>query len=134
MRKRKVLWPNQVFVFLLLLVALSFPVQALAMSQDELRLRALEEKFAAQEKSFSWLKKFKPSGDLRLRQENLIREGDNGTGRIFSRSRQRIRFRIGGEYFFAKNLKVGFRLVTGSDDPISTNQTLVFFFVIRRFT
>ena len=94
------------------------------MSQEELRLRALEEKFEAQEKSFDWLKKFKPKGDLRLRHEQLIREGDNGTSRVFSRTRQRIRFRIGGEYFFEKNLKVGFRLVTGSDDPISTNQTL----------
>ncbi|GJL79665.1 MAG: hypothetical protein NPINA01_26540 [Nitrospinaceae bacterium] len=102
------------------------------MSQDALRLLALEEKMDAQAKMFDWLKKFKPSGDVRLRHESLFRQGSNASSsKRFDRSRQRIRFRIGGEYFFTKNIKAGFRLATGPEDsasgdssPTSTNQTL----------
>ncbi len=106
-----------------LMLMLIAPVQALALTQEE-RLALLEERYKTQEDAFAWMKNFKPLGDLRLRHEQLIRDGDNGTARVFSRTRHRIRFRLGGEYFFDPNLKVGFRLVTGGDDPISTNQTL----------
>ncbi len=99
---------------------------AAQMSQSELRLTALEERFEAQQKKFKWLENFTPKADLRLRHESLFREGDNtaSASRKFDRHRQRIRFRIGGKYHFTKNIHVGFRLVTGGDDPVSTNQTL----------
>jgi hypothetical protein len=112
-------------VFAWALAMMNMPLQAYAgMSVLEQRLLALEEKQEAQEKTFSWLKKFKPKADLRLRHEQLFRGSGNRAGRVFDRTRERIRFRIGGEYFFTKNLKAGFRLVTGNDDPVSTNQTL----------
>ena len=123
--RKKVFSINRVVIITLVILTVLIPFQALAaMSNNDLRLQALEEKMAAQEKAFSWLKKFKPSADLRLRHEELIRSTDNGTSRKFDRTRERIRFRIGGEYFFTRNLKAGFRLVTGNDDPVSTNQTL----------
>ena len=62
---------------------------------------------------------------MRLRHESLFRKGSNpSVSQRFDRSRQRIRFRIGGEFFFTPNLKVGFRLASGGSSPTSTNQTL----------
>jgi len=94
----------------------------------EQRLLALEKSSGADEdlrRVFSWLKKFKPLGDLRLRHESLFRKGSNpSVSQRFDRSRQRLRFRIGGEFFFTPNLKVGFRLASGDSAPTSTNQTL----------
>ena len=116
---------KSIVIFAWVFAMVNMPLQtSAAMTKDELRLLALEEKMDAQEKAFSWLKKFKPKADLRLRHESLFRDNNNGMSRKFDRTRERIRFRIGGEYFFTKNLKAGFRLVTGNDDPISTNQTL----------
>lgn len=124
MRKKVVLLTN-VVLFAWVFALVNIPLQATAaMSSDEVRLQALEEKWAEQQKTFSWLKKFKPKADLRLRHEGLFRGENNRSGRTFDRTRERVRFRIGGEYFFLKNLKAGFRLVTGGDDPVSTNQTL----------
>jgi hypothetical protein len=94
----------------------------------EQRILALEKRNSADEdlrRAFSWLKKFKPLGDFRLRHENRFRKGSNPiASQRFDRSRQRIRFRIGGEFFFTPNLKVGFRLASGDSSPTSTNQTL----------
>ena len=123
--RKKVFSFKSIVIFAWVFAMANMPLQAsAAMSSDELRLLALEEKMEANEKMFSWLNKFKPKADLRLRHESLFRDDNNGTGRKFDRTRERIRFRIGGEYFFTKNLKAGFRLVTGNDDPVSTNQTL----------
>lgn len=114
-----------IVLFAWVVFMVNIPLQATAaMSNDEVRLQALEEKWADQQKTFSWLKKFKPKADLRLRHEQLFRGPNNRSGRTFDRTRERVRFRIGGEYFFTKNLKAGFRLVTGGNDPVSTNQTL----------
>ena len=94
----------------------------------EQRILALEKSAGHDEdlrRAFSWLKKFKPLGDLRLRHESQFRKGSNpGSSQRFDRNRQRIRFRIGGEYFFNPNLKVGFRLASGDSSPTSRNQTL----------
>ncbi len=114
-------------ILCLLFMSWVLPGSVLAqMSQSELRLTALEEKLEAREKKFKWLENFKPKADLRLRHESLFREGDNtaSASRKFDRHRERIRFRIGGKYHFTKNIHVGFRLVTGGTDPVSTNQTL----------
>lgn len=123
--RKKVFFLKSIVLFAWMLAMINFPLNAsAAASNNELRLQALEEKWAEQHKTFSWLKKFKPKADLRLRHEGLFRGKNNRSGRTFDRTRERIRFRIGGEYFFLKNLKAGFRLVTGGDDPVSTNQTL----------
>lgn len=94
----------------------------------EQRILALEKSRGSDEelrRAFSWLKKFKPLGDLRLRHESRFRKGSNpSVSQRFDRSRQRLRFRIGGEFFFNPHLKVGFRLATGDSSPTSTNQTL----------
>jgi hypothetical protein len=123
--RKKVFSFASVVLFFLIFAGMSVPVRAItAMPPLEQRLLSLEEKMEAQGKEFSWLKKFKPMADLRLRHEVLFRGDKNTTSRVFDRTRERIRFRIGGEYFFTKNLKAGFRLATGGDDPVSTNQTL----------
>ena len=115
--RKKVFSFKNILAIALAFLMVNMPLQALAaMSALEQRLLLLEEKMETQEKSFSWLKKFKPKADLRLRHEQLFRGSGNSTGRKFDRTRERIRFRIGGEYFFTKNLKAGFRLVTGSDE------------------
>lgn len=133
MRKKAFSFKNILAVALAFLMV-NMPLQALAaMSALEQRLLLLEEKMETQEKSFSWLKKFKPKADLRLRHEQLFRGSGNGTSRKFDQTRERIRFRLGGEYFFTKNLKAGFRLVTGSGDPVSTNQTLDNTFSTKNF-
>ncbi len=130
--RKKVFSVKSIVLFAGFFLTLGIPLQAGAvLSTNEERLQALEEKMDAQAKAFSWLKKFKPKGDLRLRHESLFRQGDNASSsQRFDRSRQRVRFRIGGEYFFTKNIKAGFRLATGPEDsgtgdssPTSTNQT-----------
>jgi hypothetical protein len=94
----------------------------------EQRILALEKRNSADEdlrRAFSWLKKFKPLGDFRLRHASGFRKGSNpNPSQRFDRNRQRIRFRIGGEFFFTPNLKVGFRLASGEKSPTSTNQAL----------
>ena len=133
MMKKQGYFIKNFFVLFGAFLAVAVPGKGFAeMSQTDLRLAALEEKMDAQAKAFAWLKKFKPIGDVRLRHESLFREGANASSsKRFDRSRQRIRFRIGGEYSFTKNLKAGFRLATGPEDsgsgdssPTSTNQTL----------
>ena len=42
--------------------------------------------------------------------------------------RQRIRLRLGGKFHVNKKVDVGFRIATGGDDPVSTNQTFQDFF------
>jgi Putative porin len=130
--RKKLFSLNSIILFAWVFAMVNIPLQAsAAMSTHELRLQALEEKMEAQAKAFSWLKKFKPNGDFRLRHESLFRQGENASSsQRFDRSRQRLRFRIGGEYFFTKNIKAGFRLATGPEDsgsgdssPTSTNQT-----------
>jgi len=65
-----------------------------------------------------WWEKVKVKGDLRYRHE-MIKKGDNQT-----RNRHRIRARVGINGNINDFTKVGIQLATGSDDPVSTNQTL----------
>lgn len=63
-------------------------------------------------------------GDIRLRNEFRNREQANTTLPNQDTSRQRIRFRYGAEGKVADDLKVNFRIATGSStDPVSTNQS-----------
>ena len=66
----------------------------------------------------NWWENIKVKGDFRYRHEMIDKEGKD------IRHRQRIRARFG---IFAKaneNINIGIQLATGSDDPVSTNQTL----------
>jgi hypothetical protein len=65
-----------------------------------------------------WVKKFKVGADFRYRHENIDREGRKG------RDRQRIRARITLKGKVNDDLDLKFRVASGSEDPVSTNQTL----------
>jgi hypothetical protein len=66
----------------------------------------------------SWVENMKLKGDFRLRYQ-YERKGKE----IQSRSRGRVRYRLGIESKITENVKVGAGLASGSDDPRSTNQT-----------
>jgi hypothetical protein len=65
-----------------------------------------------------WTDQIKFKGDIRLRHETIAVENKD------TRNRERIRFRLGMEAAPSEDLKVVFQLATGSDDPISRNQSL----------
>lgn len=65
-----------------------------------------------------WTESVMPSGDLRYRFEYIDEEGAD------SRYRERIRARIGLTAAVGGDLDLVFRLASGGDDPVSTNQTL----------
>ena len=60
----------------------------------------------------------KINGDFRYRHENTDQEGKE------PRTRHRIRARLALTATLEENLKLHFQLVSGSDEPLSTNQTL----------
>jgi len=65
-----------------------------------------------------WTEIVKVKGDLRYRHE-MIKIEDND-----ARNRHRVRARLGIEANPTDSIKIGFQLASGSDDPISRNQTL----------
>ncbi|MFZ5980370.1 MAG: putative porin [Candidatus Zixiibacteriota bacterium] len=65
-----------------------------------------------------WWEKVKVKGDLRYRHE-MIDEQDED-----ARHRHRIRARLGIDGKVNDYTKIGIQFATGSDDPVSTNQTL----------
>ena len=65
-----------------------------------------------------WYEKMSLHADLRDRFE-YIDQRDKAT-----RTRNRVRFRMGGEYQVNQDVKIGFGLASGLDEPTSTNQTL----------
>lgn len=73
----------------------------------------------------SWAERIKISGDFRYRYQNddVAATVDNG-GEGATRNRQRIRARPAIIAQLPSRVEVGFGLATGSDDPVSTNQTL----------
>jgi len=66
----------------------------------------------------NWYDNVKLKGDLRYRHE-MIKKEDMDT-----RQRHRIRARLAVEGEVNNEMKAVFQLATGSDDPLSTNQTL----------
>lgn len=68
----------------------------------------------------SWTDRIAWKGDFRYRYQN---DDVDLTG-VGSRNRQRIRARPALEAKLTDGVKVGFGLATGSDDPVSSNQTL----------
>lgn len=65
----------------------------------------------------NWADSIKVSGDFRYRLENVDQEGNE------DRDRSRLRARINLDATVNETVKVGVRLATGNDDPVSTNQT-----------
>ncbi len=65
-----------------------------------------------------WLDNVRVKGDLRYRHEMIDKEGKD------TRYRHRLRARVGIEANVSVTTKIGLQLATGSDDPVSTNQTL----------
>jgi len=65
-----------------------------------------------------WWENVKIKGDLRYRHEMIDKDGSD------ARHRHRVRARLGLFGEVSAYTKVGVQLATGSDDPVSTNQTL----------
>ena len=65
-----------------------------------------------------WWNSISVFGDLRYRHEMIDEEGKD------TRNRHRIRARLGVDGDVNERIKVRVQLATGSDDPVSTNQTL----------
>ena len=70
--------------------------------------------------SLKWAEKVKLSGDFRYRHETIEAENDGKP----DRHRNRIRARLGLKAKVNDEWSLGFRLAGGSEDPVSTNQTL----------
>ncbi len=66
----------------------------------------------------NWWENIKPKGDFRYRHEMIDKDGSD------ARHRHRIRARLGIEAKVNQTTKIAIRLATGSDNPVSTNQTL----------
>ena len=70
----------------------------------------------------SWIDSITFKGDLRLRYEQKHQDWNDG-GQL-SRQRMRYRFRYGAIADLENDMKVGFRIASGStDNPVSTNQS-----------
>ncbi len=69
---------------------------------------------------FKWIENLKIYGDFRYRHETIEAENDSRA----DQHRNRIRARIGLDTAVNEEWSLGFRLAGGSDDPVSTNQTL----------
>ncbi len=69
-------------------------------------------------KAVSWVDNIKVKGDVRVRYENIDKEGDP------VRSRERYRARLGVEGKVNKEVKAGIGIRTGGEDPVSGNQTM----------
>ncbi|MBV1931943.1 MAG: putative porin [Porticoccaceae bacterium] len=67
----------------------------------------------------AWAEKVKVKGDFRYRYENIDDEN-----KPKDRNRSRVRARIEAQAQVNDTWKVGLGLASGSDDPVSTNQTL----------
>jgi hypothetical protein len=88
--------------------------QVLDKKIDQVIASRVDEKMSA----MSWTERLSWSGDFRYRYEGI--EVENGS----DRNRNRIRARVLLRADVSDTMRVGFGLATGSDDPVSTNQTL----------
>ena len=69
-------------------------------------------------KAAEWYEKIKLKGDFRFRHELIQKEEKE------DRNRWRLRFRLGINAVVTDSWSVSARMATGSDDPVSTNQSL----------
>lgn len=107
-----------IMLWTLLIMASGFAAAA-EQGNISTRVQALEQSVDALETKWpSWLDDISFNGDLRYRHEMIDAENSK------ARHRNRIRGRIGITAKITQHVDVGFRLATGSDDPVSTNATL----------
>lgn len=79
--------------------------------------------------SLKWIEKIKLSGDFRYRHETIEAQNDGKP----DRHRNRVRVRIGLKAKVNDEWDLIFRLAGGSEDPVSTNQTLTGSFSSKSF-
>jgi len=92
----------------------------LALSQRIEDMEAKTDKVVASAKpAKTWADSIQWSGDVRYRYENI-----DDDRRADERNRNRIRARIGLTAQITDDVKAGVALASGSDDPVSSNQTL----------
>jgi len=72
--------------------------------------------------SLKWIENVKISGDFRYRYEGIDSQSGGKWGGSVNRNRIRARLNIDGKV--NDDIDIGFRLASGSTDPVSTNQTL----------
>lgn len=72
--------------------------------------------------TLKWIENIKFYGDFRYRYEHV--KWDDNAGNSSNRDRNRIRARLGMKAKVNDEFAFDLRLATGSDDPVSTNQTL----------
>jgi hypothetical protein len=89
-----------------------------ALKETVVSSAATAEKLAVTGKSAGWTETVKIKGDFRYRYENIDAE------RSDTRERNRIRARVAVTAKPADNVEVGIGLASGTDDAVSTNQTL----------
>ncbi|OUS02289.1 hypothetical protein A9Q90_09570 [Gammaproteobacteria bacterium 54_18_T64] len=70
-------------------------------------------------RKLAWTERLKVKGDLRYRYENIDDEGKSQ-----DRNRSRLRARIEAQAQINDAWKIGLGLASGSDDPVSSNQSL----------
>lgn len=75
----------------------------------------------------NWSDSIKVSGDFRYRMEKIAVEGNE------DRDRSRLRARIKLDAKVNETVKVGVRLASGNDDPVSTNQSFDNFATTKEF-
>lgn len=94
------------------------------LNQIETKQKDVEVEVTNQKKAIStvkvpeWVSKIKLHGDFRYRHEYIDEQGKD------SRTRHRIRARVGMDAKVNDTADFHFRLASGSQDPVSTNQTL----------
>lgn len=92
------------------------------LKQSNVQLQESSEKtadaFALKEHSSSWADKIQVKGDFRMRYENIDEEAKDARNRNRIRSRALILAQV------TDDIEVGLGMASGSDDPVSTNQTL----------
>ncbi len=107
------------------LATLAERVETLAIENAKLRESQKDSEHAVAEvkeaqKASSWSERIKVKGDFRYRYQNDSVDLANRS----DRNRQRVRARPAIIATLPSDVEVGFGLATGSDDPVSTNQTL----------
>lgn len=85
---------------------------------DQVIDKAVDERVAERMAALEWAERIRWSGDFRYRYENIQSEGRD------DRNRNRIRARAALEARISDTVRVGLGLASGSEDPVSTNQTL----------
>jgi hypothetical protein len=90
-----------------------------AQKQQGTAVKKLEDSGPALPESLAWIEKVNLYGDFRYRYEYIDAEGSSS-----DQHRNRIRARIGLKGKVNDEMSYDFRIASGSEDPVSTNQTL----------